>query len=223
MKKIITVFIALLSINILMFQVMPKIKAEGDEIEEPETQEVLEENTEETTEEEQPVINPKTKAEQWFETNLGWIVGIPLGTLFTTLIELLYLAKKSKEKIAELKQTKDFNTFAKEQLELGKEMYEKGVQLIGTCQETINVLEANVTELNGVLTAKVDDIARRLDNTDALVIDARNTFENLNGIIEANKVEIEKLQKAHLLIATHTKELVANSTAEEIVKLVKGE
>lgn len=197
-----------------------KVKAEGD-IDEPVVEDVI--DTQTTTEEEQPSINPKTKVEEWLEANLGWIVGIPTGTLLYTLIELLYLDKKSKEKAAELKETKDFNKFAKEQLELGKEMYEKGIQLIGTCQETINVLEANVTELNGVLTAKVDDIARRLDDTDTLVVDTKNTFDGLNAMIEANKVQVEKLQEAILLVSTHTKELVANSTAEEIVKLVKGE
>lgn len=223
MKKIITVFIALLSINILMFQVMPKIKAEGDEIEEPNTEEVLEENTEETTEEEQPKINPKSNAELWFEKNLGWLVGIPTGLILSAILEIIVLVEKSKKKLAELKETKDFNKFAKEQLELGYQMFEKSQAVLESCKETIGVLEATVVELDGKLTAKVNDIARRFDATDELVSETKNKFNELNGMIEANKVQVEKLQEAILLVSTHTKELVANSTAEEIVKLVKGE
>lgn len=220
MKKKLIVFLLILSLIFSLTYSGFKVKAEG-ETEEPIVEDVIETQTNEETEDKK--INEPTKAQVWFQENLGWIVGIPTGTLLYALLEIIILAKKSKAKLAELKETKDFNKFAKEQLELGKEMYEKGVQLIGTCQETINVLEAKVTELNGVLVARVNDIASRLDNTDALVIETKNTFDGLNSMIEANKVQVEKLQEAILLVSTHTKELVANSTAEEIVKLVKGE
>lgn len=167
--------------------------------------------------------NTKTDFANWFEDNLGWLFGLPLGSLLTIALEILVLAKKSKAKVEELKETKDANKFIKEQIEIGNEMYTKGVELFDVCKETITTVETNFNELSSVLTDKVNDIAKRLDNTDNLVIETKNTFDALNGIIEANKVEIEKLQQALLLVSTHTKELVANSTAEEIVKLVKGE
>lgn len=220
MKNKLIVFLLTLTLFFGLTYSNLKVKAESEPTD-PATEDVI--NSETNTEEEQPKINPKSNIELWFEKNLGWVVGIPIGTLITALIELIYLAKKSKEKLAELKETKDFNKFAKEQVELGNEMYKKSQELFVACQETIGVIEANVSELNGVLTAKVNDIAKRLDNTDALVIETKNTFDGLNAMIEANKVQVEKLQEAILLVSTHTKELVANSTAEEIVKLVKGE
>lgn len=219
MKKKLIVFLLILSLIFSLTYSGFKVKAEG-ETEEPIVEDVIETQTNEETEDKK--INEPTKAQVWFQENLGWIVGIPTGTLIYALIEILILAKKSKQKLAELKETRDFNKYAKEQVELGNEMYRKSQELFVACKETIVIIEASITELDDRLTTKVNDIARRFDTTDNLIGETKATFEQLNSIIYANKEQIVKLQKAFLLVSTHTQELVANSTAEQIVELVEG-
>lgn len=161
---------------------------------------------------EEPKAETKTKAAEWFETNLGWFVGIPVGTLLTLLIDMLVLFKKAKERIAENQSTKDLHKVALDEIAYAKAIMTKSQEIAKAAVETANYVKANI-----------EDIQRRLDVTDNMILENTTMFSNLKNSIADLENKIATLNEVEQLIATHSKELVGNGTAERIVKMLKGE
>ena len=174
------------------------VNNEGENIEENPTEEVVE-------------TSKISKAETWLEDNFGWIFGIPVGALITAILEILVISKKEKLKVEEIKVTKQSNELLSKGIEITNEMVEEAKKLLADTVEQVNCIAKSVDNLYG-----------RLDHTDNYLQQVKGTFFNLQNNINNVNADIQKLNQVQLLIATHTRELVANTTAEEIVKIINN-
>ena len=220
-KLLVLMFTFLISMGIC-FMPLRKVRADED-IEEPMVEEVLEEN--ENTEEANN-IGEKSNAEVWLEKYFGWIVGVPIGTLIAALIEIIALAKKSKAKVEELKETKDSNKFIKEQIEITKEMLENAIKVQSEAMALVNFVKDNSeTTLKELERVRVN-ITDTMNEMNVCFSSGFNfnqekmqeNFKELELLLNRFK-SIEEIQK---LIALNTKELVCSGTAEKIVKKLEG-
>lgn len=213
-KLLVLMFTFLISMGIC-FMPLRKVRADED-IEEPMVEEVLEEN--ENTEEANN-IGEKSNAEVWLEKYFGWIVGVPIGTLITALIEIIALAKKSKE-------TKDSNKSIKEQIEITKEMLKNAITVQSEAMALVNFVKDNSeTTLKELERVRVN-ITDTMNEMNVCFSSGFNfnqekmqeNFKELELLLNRFK-SIEEIQK---LIALNTKELVCSGTAEKIVKKLEG-
>ena len=148
----------------------------------------------------------------WVNENLGWIIGIPTGTVSAILIEILVLADKSKKKLKEINETQDLNAKGKLAIDTTKELLTDTKKLTKNLTDTVNVAldQINKTDL------KVNELVTNLSNNLTSTLNVLSTNVTL---LEKRLAALEDVQE---MIALHSKELVANGTAEKIAKKLRG-
>ena len=204
MKKLIKLFILITFICGVLFSFNKLVNAE--EVEDTSTSSPVTE-TEETLEE------PKESDEQiWFNENLGWLIGIPTGTLATALIEFLVLVKKSKKKDEEINETKEQNNKGKEILSTAKNLLSDTKELAKKLDDTVAKALNNIEVTDSKVNERVNDLATKVTSC----------LEALNTTLALLESRVSNLETVQEMIALHTKELVANGTAEEISKKIRG-
>ena len=202
MKKI----IALLTIiSVLLFTA---VKVNAEEVDEnstssttPETEIETEVNNEEPNLEDITIEEQPSEMQIWFEKNLGWLVGIPTGTVLAVIADILVLANKNRKKKEEIEETSNQNKRAKAVLDTTKE-------LLNDTKALAKKLETNVT-----------DVLNLTEEKTALLL---NGFENITKILASLENRLTQLEDVQEMIALHSKELVANGTAEKITKKIRG-
>lgn len=137
----------------------------------------------------------------WVEENLGWLVGIPTGTVLAVIADILVLANKNRKKKEEIEETSNQNKRAKAVLDTTKE-------LLNDTKALAKKLETNVT-----------DVLNLTEEKTALLL---NGFENITKILASLENRLTQLEDVQEMIALHSKELVANGTAEKITKKIRG-
>ena len=204
MKKLIKLFILITFICGVLFSFNKLVNAE--EVEDTSTSSPVTE-TEETLEE------PKESELQiWVNENLGWLVGIPTGTLMTALIEFLVLVKKSKKKDEEINETKEQNNKGKEILSTAKNLLSDTKELAKKLDDTVAKALNNIEVTDSKVNERVNDLATKVTSC----------LEALNTTLALLESRVSNLETVQEMIALHTKELVANGTAEEISKKIRG-
>jgi hypothetical protein len=213
MKKIIAV---ILLVSVILFGTIRLVNAE--EVEDtstssPTTDIEVELETEEPNLEEIIIEeNQPSDLDIWFEENLGWFIGIPTGTALTTLIEILVLASKAKKKKEEIEETKEQNTNGKEILTTAKDLLTDTKNLTRNLEISILSALDNIEATDIKVTERVNELTNKLVNG----------FETLNNTIVLLENRLSKLEDVQEMIALHSKELIANGTAEEITKKIRG-
>lgn len=205
MKKIIAI------ITIISVLIFGTIKVNAEDVEDTSasstpTETPNENVTEETIPEyivEDVVDDKKTASdlEIWFENNLGWLVGIPTGML-TTLISIALFVYKTKKKFDLVnEETTSQNKNTKENLVKTKELVDE------------------TKKQNEVIVEKIDNFVETNEKQMAALTKA---LETTTKELELSNARIAALEEVIEMIALHTKELVANGTAEEITKKIRG-
>ena len=198
MRKLKTILFILALVFAFLFNFNKTVKAE-------------EENTSSsaTTEE---IIKKESELQKWMNDNLGWLIGIPTGTLMTGLIEFIVLVKKSKKKKEEIDETKKQNSTGKEILNTATSLINDTklltVKLEDTVAKALNSIEVTDSKVN----ERVSD----------LVTKVTTCLETLNTTLALLENRVSNLELVQEMIALHTKELVSNGTAEEISKKIRG-
>lgn len=123
------------------------------------------------------------------------MVGLPSGVALQILLEAILLYKKNKLKFEELKDTKDVKKFAKEVVEDTKE-------LAKDVKGAVEYVKSNT-----------DKTLKRFDETDKLLTVTLEKFS-------AQQKELNDIKQVLKIMAYHSKEYVANGSAEEIYKLL---
>ena len=208
MKRVLVLFITIMLLIGLNLNTYKCVKGEVVENEEL-TEEVVEQVTEENNEEE---IHEPTKLNTWFNTNLGWIFGVPVGTIITIIIEMIYLFKKGKEKAEELKETKDVKQFAIDELEIANKLIKDTKEMQTAVQEVVDYVKDNSEKTYTLIEQMLTGVGEIVGNVKE---DFTNQFISNQSQLEKNFVELEKMLKrfcsienTQKLIALNTKELV---------------
>ena len=219
MKKILLVLICTLlllvtsikSVNAEEVEEIPTSSPTEEVIknEEINDEEIIESEVENITieDEEQP-----SDLQVWFEENLAWFIGLPTGGALTLLSFAIMVHKEKKEKRADIQETKNQNANANKLLTLVKS----------------NLIE--VKELSDSLAAANVNLLTHVNNTDkrindlvtSLTVKVTLGLETLTTTVSALESRLSKLEDVQEMIALHSKELVANGTAEEIHKKLRG-
>lgn len=222
MKRVLVMLLTIMLLIGLNLNTYKCVKGEVVENEEL-TEEVVEQVTEETNEEE---IHEPTKLNTWFSDNLGWIFGVPVGTIITILIEMIYLFKKGKAKAEELKETKDVKQFAIDELKIANKLIEDTKEMQIAVQKVVDYVKNNSEKTYTLIEQMLTGVGEIVGNVKE---DFTNQFINNQSQLEKNFVELERMLKrfcsienTQKLIALNTKELVCTGTAEKIVKLLEG-
>ena len=149
-------------------------------------------------------VAQKTETANWFENNMGWFVGIPIGTVASSILEIVALSKKSKA------YTKDL--FANS--ETRKE--------VKTAIKEISDTNAKV----GKFVTKAENIFLNLDKKVDFAIDkAEKTAEGCKEVadkVDGLKTEVEALLQAISLMASQDKDLVSSGVAEKVNKIAES-
>lgn len=208
MKKIL---VFLLTLSILLFTSLKVVKAEEvDDIptSSTDTTEEIETETNNNLLEE----NEPSQLEVWFEENLGWLVGIPTGTILAVIADILVLVKKNKKKNEEISETKTQNKNGKEVLNTAKELLNETKNVANDLGKLVlNALD-NIEKTDNLVNDRVNELTNKLVTG----------FETLNNTLELVETRITKLEEVQEMVALHSKELVANGTAEKITKKIRG-
>ena len=219
MKKLKTLFLVVALTFVFMFS-LKSVNAE---------EETSSSATTETDE-----VQKESDLQTWLNENLGWLIGVPAGTVLSILAEGIFLFAKGKKKDEEIAETKESNKNSKEVIETAN-------NLLNNTRELANTLSVSVTStLNDVkaLASSVDESVaaalKRIDLTDKNLTNVvtvlekeiknvvKTSLEALNTTVVNLEVRLATLEKVQEMIALHTKELVANGTAEEISKKLRG-
>ena len=153
-------------------------------------------NLEDITIEEQP-----SELQVWFEKNLGWVVGIPTG-MVTTIISIALFVHKTKKKFDELNEdTSSQNKNTKAHLKATVE------------------LVAEAKKQNEIISNKIDSF---IENNASQIAALTSALETMTKAYEASTRKIAALEEVIEMMALHTKELVANGTAEKITQKIRG-
>ena len=229
MKRIVVILLTimlLIGLNLNTYKSVKGEVVESDAI----AEEIVEENNateqQEVIENNETEIHEATKVETWLEKNLGWVVGIPVGTLITALIEMLYLFKKAREKAQELKETKDVKEFAIEEVKNAKQILETTNVLLNELKGIYDYVLENSTKtkeeidkLKGYVENRVNDVQNEFTSQfETNQVDLQKNFVELQKML-GRFTAIETIQK---MVALNTKELVCTGTAEKIVKMLEG-
>lgn len=201
MKKIIA---AILLVSAILFGTIKSVNAEEVE------------NTSTSSPTTETNNNNASDLEIWVEENLGWLVGIPTGTVLTTLIEILVLASKSKKKKEEIEETSTQNKNGKEILSTAKNLLNDTKNLTKSLEGSILCALDKIEKTDNLVNERIANLTNEL--TTKLV----NGLETLNNTIVLLENRLSKLEDVQEMIALHSKELVANGTAEEITKKIRG-
>ena len=212
MKKLKFLLLFIAVFTLLTFS-LNKVSAEEDtSSSDTTTEDIVVEENEETNLEEIVEENKPSDLQIWVNENLGWLVGIPTGTLMTALIEFLVLVKKSKKKDEEVNETKKQNSNGKEILTTAKNLLTDTKELAVKLEDTVAKALTNIEITDSKVNERVSDVITKVTNC----------LETLNTTLALLENRVSNLEAVQEMIALHTKELVANGTAEEITKKIRG-
>ena len=152
----------------------------------------------------------------WMNENLGWLIGIPTGTLMTAIVEFIVLVKKSKKKDEEINETKQQNSNSKSILNNAKTLLNDTKELTNELTQTVNEALTKINDTDLKVNELVSNLSTQLTNK----INA--SVETLVRVLSLLETRVAHLEDVQEMIALHTKELVANGTAEEITKKIRG-
>lgn len=144
----------------------------------------------------------KTSGAKTLEDYFGWFVGIPVGSVVTVALNVLFLLVKRKDYKTDLSsnltQRESLNQFVYESKTTQTKML-----------DTVKEYEAQFNKLEEKLRKLDEDIAEKTKKDAELI----TSNENVSA-------KVDELTKILALMASHDKDLVANGTAEKINALI---
>lgn len=159
----------------------------------------------------------------WVNENLGWLIGIPTGTSLSILVEILVLASKSKRKKEELEETKTQNSNGKDILNNAKSLMNNTKQMVDDTKKLAKDLEGIVANAITRIETTDNKVSERVKNLcETLTDKLESSLESVNNTLVLLEQRLSQLEDVQEMMALHTKELVANGTAEEITKKIRG-
>jgi predicted RNase H-like nuclease (RuvC/YqgF family) len=225
MKKLLLVLVLFLLLTTASIKSVSAEEVEDIPTSSPSTEEVIE-NEELPIEEE----NTGTNLQLWVNENLGWLIGIPTGISLSAVIEFILIAKLNKKKREEIAEVQEQRSVGDKVLSSSKKMIEDTKLLTANLKDSVSTTLDNVKTLTNTLQNNVNNALSRIETLDVNVQDTVNnlanklsaSFEQINKTVTTLESRLAKLENIQEMIALHTKELVANGTAEEIVKKIRG-
>lgn len=143
-------------------------------------------------------MQQKTSTAEWFENNMGWFIGIPVGSALDLILGMLFLFAKRKDYKADLMKNELQRAENSKFITDSKDTLNKVGSFITTSQELVNKASNDFNAMN----KKFDDLSIKFD-------DLEKTNDKLTN-------DIEKLISIIALISSNNSDLVANGIAEEI-------
>ena len=144
----------------------------------------------------------RTATAIWFEDNLGWLIGIPSGTVLAGIMEFVFLFRKNRSYAKDLSSNMLMRGNVKKFIDEAKAQNVK-------IENFVSKTEQQVVDVNN----KVDNALTKIDNTCESIKD----LQNENQVIV---VSLNKLVEVLALMASQDKDMVSNGTAEKINSIV---
>jgi len=207
MKKIFLAIICTLLITLTLFCVTNANAEENatEDVSETEQTEIItdENESQETDQYETEEESSGDKLRNWFNANLGWIFGLPLGAMLTALCEILVLSKKAKETAQSIKNNIDLKNNVKEEINTFKDIVSNAKEVTNYTYDSIKKISTKL----GVANANIDKIT--------------HSFNTLNDNLGAISNRLNTLEKSICMIAQNDEKLVSNGVSGNITRLLE--